>query len=160
MTKEQAKQERKVMRQITTILVIMIGIMTITTILAATAAWLSVSRSLINTVTIEQRSIEPQHAVLCPGQTFSLTYQIKTYKVPSIVTIYENWRSDTLGYNVVLEADPVHSIISVAEDFTRTAVISVPLSLSPGHYAYVRAAQEDGSPVSILSIPVLVTGCP
>lgn len=143
-------------------LIVMLAISTLTAIVSVAASWLSLSRVLINTVTITQTFdlLGYQPVQLCPGDALTVTYKVKTSKVPSIINIYDNWRSVDLGYNVLLDVDgPVHSIISTPEDFTRVLTVTVP-NVPPGAYEYVRAAQEDGAPVSVMSVPVKVLRCP
>lgn len=158
MTQEERDHEHKVTRQITFILGLMLLILSCTAIASVAASWISVGRALTTTVIIQHNQSDIINTY-CPGDVMSVDYHVKTSKVPSIISIYDNWRSDDLGYNVVLEDNPQHSIISSPEDFTRTISVTIP-SLQAGSYTYVRAAQEDGAPISVMSIPIKVVACP
>jgi hypothetical protein len=154
------KHDDKTMHRITILMSIVLVLMGITSVVAATAAWMSVSRSVTSTVTVEQvLTIPPVSSRVCAGQVVTLGFRIRTMKVPSIVAIRDNWRSDDLGYNVILESDTSYSVVSKAEDFTRELTLTIPM-LPPGRYAYVRSAQEDGAPISIAEVPFVIEKCP
>ncbi len=160
MTQNQT-HESHVKRQITILLVMMLGISTLTAIASVAASWISIERTLTSTVLIHQdeTSVISWPAMACPGASLPITYHVQSTKVPSIINIYDNWRSVDLGYNIILEDHPVFSIISTQENFTRTIVVEVP-NVQPGNYEYVRAAQEDGSPISIMTVPLKIVTCP
>lgn len=153
------EREHHVTRQITIVMIVILAVSAITAIASVAASWVSVSRSLTNTVTIEQTVTNPKQYIVCAGDVFSVTYHVDVAAHPAIVAIYDTWYSNKLGYNVVLESEPQYSVILAPEDFTRTLVLTTP-DLPAGDYQYLRANQEDGSPISIMSIPVTIKDCP
>lgn len=143
-------------RQIVFVLVVM----SIVFLVSATVAVWSVYRAIYQPIEYQAELLGPLREFrVCPDDTISFGIRIQFNHSPALVQSLSTWWSVDKNMTIVRDAAPEWSIITENTTITRTLEVQVP-RLEPGRYEYRRSAQDDGSPPSVITVPVIIKDCP